>query len=133
VADDLSAKGDAQLVRLALQNLLANAWKFTTCRKDPCIEVGSTEHDGEEMFFVGDNGAGFDMKYADKLFTAFQRLHPAAQFEGTGIGLAIVARVVRRHGGRVCAHAVVDQGATFSFNLHSNLHGDPHPDTKAAL
>ncbi|GAA0926360.1 hypothetical protein Vau01_116800 [Virgisporangium aurantiacum] len=125
VADDLRARGDAQLVRLALQNLLANAWKFTAQRTDPCIEVGSARHDGEEMFFVRDNGAGFDMKYASKLFTAFQRLHAAAQFEGTGIGLAIVARVVRRHGGRVLARAEVDHGATFSFNLHTDTGDAP--------
>ena len=125
VADDLRARGDAQLVRLALQNLLANAWKFTAHRTDPCIEVGSTQHDGEEMFFVRDNGAGFDMKYASKLFTAFQRLHAVAQFEGTGIGLAIVARVVRRHGGRVFANAEVEHGATFFFNLHTDTGDAP--------
>jgi PAS domain S-box-containing protein len=124
VADDLRAHGDAQLVRLALQNLLANAWKFTAHRADPCVEVGSTQHDGETVFFVRDNGAGFDMKYANKLFNAFQRLHPVAQFEGTGIGLAIVARVVRRHGGRVFAHAEVDRGATFFFNLHTDTTQD---------
>ncbi len=124
VADDLRAHGDAQLVRLALQNLLANAWKFTAHRADPCIEVGSTRHDDETVFFVRDNGAGFDMKYANKLFNAFQRLHAVAQFEGTGIGLAIVARVVRRHGGRVFAHAEVDRGATFFFNLHTNTTRD---------
>jgi PAS domain S-box-containing protein len=124
VADDLRAHGDPQLVRLALQNLLANAWKFTAHRADPCIEVGSTQHDGETVFFVRDNGAGFDMKYANKLFNAFQRLHAVAQFEGTGIGLAIVARVVRRHGGRVFAHAEVDRGATFFFNLHTNTTGN---------
>jgi light-regulated signal transduction histidine kinase (bacteriophytochrome) len=125
VADDLRAHGDAQLVRLALQNLLANAWKFTAHRTNPCIEVGSTQHDGERVFFVRDNGAGFDMKYANKLFTAFQRLHPVAEFEGTGIGLAIVARVVRRHGGRVFAQAEIDHGATFSFNLHTTTGDAP--------
>jgi PAS domain S-box-containing protein len=125
VVDDLHAHGDAQLVHLALQNLLANAWKFTCHSRDPCIEVGSTQHDGEQVFFVRDNGAGFDMKYANKLFNAFQRLHAVAQFEGTGIGLAIVARVVRRHGGRVFAHAEVDHGATFFFNLHTNTADAP--------
>ena len=85
-------------------------------RPTPRIEVGRARQDGEDVFFVRDNGAGFDMQYAAKLFDAFQRLHPAAQFEGTGIGLAIVARVVRRHGGRF-ARAEVDRGATFSFNL----------------
>jgi PAS domain S-box-containing protein len=124
VADGLRAYGDPHLVRLALQNLLANAWKFTANRSEPVIEVGSARRDGEGVFFVRDNGAGFDMKYADKLFNAFQRLHPAAEFEGTGIGLAIVARVVRRHGGRVFAEAEVDRGATFSFNLTTAVEAD---------
>ena len=108
-----------QLVRLAMQNLLANAWNFTAKRADALITVGRTERDGEQLFFVRDNGAGFDMQYASKLFNAFQRLHPAAEFEGTGIGLAIVAQVVRRHGGRVFAEAEPDNGATFYFNLLS--------------
>jgi PAS domain S-box-containing protein len=117
VAPELHAYGDPHLVRLALQNLLANAWKFTSHRPHPTIEVGCERHHGQDVFLVRDNGAGFEMKYADKLFTAFQRLHAAAEFEGTGIGLAIVARVVRRHGGRVCAHAEPDRGATFYFTL----------------
>jgi signal transduction histidine kinase len=117
VADGLRGYGDPRLVRLALQNLLANAWKFTANRPDPRIKVGRTTRDGEEYFFIRDNGAGFDMRYADKLFTAFQRLHPAAEFEGTGIGLATVARVVRRHGGDITTYAEPDNGATFYFNL----------------
>jgi PAS domain S-box-containing protein len=117
IADDLCAYGDPQLVRLALQNLLANAWKFTARTADARIEVGSRHHDTGEVFFIRDNGAGFDMQYADKLFTAFQRLHAAADFEGTGIGLAIVARVIRRHGGQVCADAEPGRGAIFSFTL----------------
>jgi len=119
VDQDLRTYGDPRLIRLAVQNLMANAWKFTAHRADAAIEVGRTTRDGEETFFVRDNGAGFDMRYADKLFNAFQRLHPVAEFEGTGIGLAIVARVIRRHGGRVSAEAEVDHGATFFFNLDS--------------
>jgi PAS domain S-box-containing protein len=116
---DLHAYGDQALVRIALHNLLANAWKFTAKRATATIDVGRTRDGDEEVFYVRDNGAGFDMKYAGKLFTAFQRLHATADFEGTGIGLAIVGRVVRRHGGRIFAQAAVDSGATFYFNLAS--------------
>ncbi|GAB7044632.1 MULTISPECIES: sensor histidine kinase [Catenuloplanes] len=119
VADDLTLYGDPHLVRLALQNLLANAWKFTGRCADPAIEVGRCQRGGEDLIFVRDNGAGFDMQYADKLFNAFQRLHSTADFEGTGIGLAIVARVVRRHGGLIFAEAEPGRGATFYFNLMS--------------
>ncbi|MFC4065311.1 sensor histidine kinase [Actinoplanes subglobosus] len=119
----LTAEADPHLLRLALQNLLANAWKFTGKRAEAVIEVGRTERSGETYFFVKDNGVGFDMAYAGKLFDAFQRLHTTADFEGTGIGLAIVARVVRRHGGRVFAEAGVDSGATFFFNLMSGVKG----------
>jgi signal transduction histidine kinase len=117
VEDDLHGQADPQLVRLMMQNLIANAWKFTGHKADAIIEVGHCDRDGEPLFFVHDNGAGFDMQYADKLFTAFQRLHPAAEFEGTGIGLAIVARVVHRHGGRIFAEAEPGQGAQFYFSL----------------
>jgi PAS domain S-box-containing protein len=123
VAENLTLYGDPHLVRLAVQNLLANAWKFTGQRDDPAIDVGNCHRDGEEFVFVRDNGAGFDMHYADKLFNAFQRLHSTADFEGTGIGLAIVARVVRRHGGRIFAEAAPDRGATFYFNLMSAREG----------
>jgi PAS domain S-box-containing protein len=133
VADDLRAYGDPQLIRMALHNLLANAWKFSGKRDDPVIEVGRTVHDGEEMFFVRDNGAGFDMRYAGKLFGAFQRLHPVAEFEGTGIGLAIVARVIHRHGGRIFADAEIGNGATFTFNLTSAVRDEAPAAAPAAL
>ncbi|TDO36954.1 sensor histidine kinase [Paractinoplanes brasiliensis] len=117
VPDGLAVEADPQLLRLALQNLLSNAWKFTGKRSDAIIEVGQVVRSGETFFFVRDNGVGFDMAYAGKLFDAFQRLHTTSDFEGTGIGLAIVARVVRRHGGRIFAEAEVDRGATFYFSL----------------
>ncbi|BEL06288.1 hypothetical protein Q0Z83_044790 [Actinoplanes sichuanensis] len=119
VSDGLTVEADPHLFRLALQNLLANAWKFTATRDNAVIEVGRTVHSGDSYFFVRDNGVGFDMAYAGKLFDAFQRLHTTSDFEGTGIGLATVARVVRRHGGHIFAEAEVDRGATFYFNLMS--------------
>ena len=109
--------GDSQLLRLALDNLLGNAWKFTGNVAEAKIEMGVTEQDGTKAYFVRDNGAGFDMAYADNLFAPFRRLHKASEFPGTGIGLASVQRVIRRHGGRVWAEAKVGQGATFYFTL----------------
>lgn len=117
IAEGLVANGDARLLQVVLENLLGNAWKFTQKRVDPTIEFGTLEQDGQAVFFVCDNGAGFDMAYADKLFGALQRLHAMTEFEGTGIGLATVARIIRRHGGQVWAAATVGQGATFYFTL----------------
>ncbi|HVH44952.1 MAG TPA: ATP-binding protein [Labilithrix sp.] len=117
VAPDLTAQADASLVRIALENLLRNAWKFTGKTKDPKIEVGSKRVGLETAYFVRDNGVGFDAKHADRLFRAFQRLHSTADFEGTGIGLAIVQRVVHHHGGRVWAEGAVNEGACFYFTL----------------
>ena len=102
---------------MALENLLNNAWKFTSKQPHARIAFGQTQVDQELACFVQDNGVGFDMAYADKLFGAFQRLHRASEFEGTGIGLVTVHRVVQRHGGRVWAEAEVGQGATFYFTL----------------
>ena len=101
-----------------LQNLLVNAWKFTSRKPEAHIEVGVERRDGAAAYFVRDDGAGFDAKYVDKLFTPFQRLHAAEEFPGTGVGLATVARIVRRHGGSVWAEGAVDCGATFYFTLH---------------
>ena len=113
------AKGDARLVRIALTNLLGNSWKFTRVRQLAHISFGGETRDGESVFFVKDDGVGFDMRYADKLFGAFQRLHSTTEFEGTGIGLATVQRIVHRHGGRVWAESVVGKGTTFFFTLPS--------------
>jgi DNA-binding response OmpR family regulator len=116
VADRLEAEGDDRLMTIALENLLGNAWKYTGQRPRARIEVGMLG-DGSQTFFVRDNGAGFDMTYAGKLFGMFQRLHTNSEFEGTGIGLATVHRVIRRHGGRIWAEAAVGQGATFFFTI----------------
>lgn len=117
IQPDLVASADAQLVGIVLTNLLGNAWKFSRKTADPCIELGSREVDGQRTFFVRDNGVGFDMAYADRLFGAFQRLHPSKDFEGTGIGLATVQRIIHRHGGRIWAESVPLQGTTFYFTL----------------
>ena len=117
VADKLVTQADSQLLRVLLENLLGNAWKFTSKSPTAKIEVGQINNGNEAVYFVSDNGAGFDMEYAKKLFAPFQRLHSAAEFEGTGIGLATVHRVVSRHGGRVWVDAAIGHGAKFFFTL----------------
>jgi signal transduction histidine kinase len=118
VKPGLVTNGDPKLLRIMMENLLANAWKFTGPCPDPRIEFGALPGDnGEPVFYVRDNGAGFDMKHAGRLFTPFQRLHSEADFPGTGVGLATVQRVVRRHGGTVWAQSKVSEGATFFFTV----------------
>ncbi len=117
------AQGDPQLLRAALENLLGNAWKFTGTREAGRVTFGSTVQKGATVYYVSDNGAGFDMAYAAKLFTPFQRLHSASEFAGTGIGLATVQRIVTRHGGRIWAEGHVGQGASFFFTLSDNAQG----------
>jgi PAS domain S-box-containing protein len=117
IDDGLEVEGDARLLTAALDNLLGNAWKFTGKCPHPRVEVGRQTQGGRSVFFVRDNGAGFDQAYAQKLFGAFQRLHSTTEFDGSGIGLATVQRIVRRHGGRVWAQGEVGRGATFYFTL----------------
>jgi light-regulated signal transduction histidine kinase (bacteriophytochrome) len=118
VEPKLVVEGDAPLLRVVLTNLLGNAWKYTGKTATAKIEFGAvTNADGATDFFVRDNGAGFDMAYAGKLFGAFQRLHTFTEFPGTGIGLATVQRIIRRHGGQVRGEGLPDKGATFYFSL----------------
>jgi signal transduction histidine kinase len=114
---DVVAEGDPALLRAVLDNLLGNAWKFTSARPDGRISFGCSVQDGQRVFFVKDDGAGFDMAHASKLFAPFQRLHQAGEFPGTGIGLATVQRIVQRHGGRIWAEGKVHEGAAFYFTL----------------
>jgi signal transduction histidine kinase len=120
IQDRLMGEADRRLMRVMLDNLLGNAWKFTSKTMDPRIEFGAEQREGIPAYFVRDNGAGFDMAYAEKLFHPFQRLHHDSEFTGTGIGLATVHRIVSRHGGRVWAQGRVDGGATFFFTLDAN-------------
>ena len=117
IAAGIIINGDRRLLQIVLENLLANAWKFTGKRSQARIEVGVMQYEGQQVYFVRDNGVGFDMTYAERLFGAFQRLHSSNEFPGTGIGLATVGRIIHRHGGRVWANGAVGQGATFYFTV----------------
>lgn len=117
ISDGLQVEGDPNLIEIMLRNLLGNAWKFTADQSRARIEVAASSMGGERVYYVRDDGAGFDMAYAGKLFGAFQRLHTEREFEGTGIGLATVKRIVTRHGGRIWAEGAVGMGATFYFTL----------------
>ena len=123
IDEGLRAVGDPALLELVLRNLIANAWKFSAKQDEPRIRIGSVEQDGTRAFFVRDNGAGFDPRYADKLFIPFQRLHTVDDFPGSGIGLAIVGRIIARHGGRIWAESSPGDGAVFYFTLPD------HPDS----
>ncbi len=117
IAPELQSQSDPRLMHVVLDNLLGNSWKFTSKKAHARIELGKTDSNGSSAFYVKDNGAGFDPAYSARLFGAFQRLHSAAEFPGTGVGLATVQRIIRRHGGRIWAESAVDQGATFYFTL----------------
>jgi PAS domain S-box-containing protein len=117
IQDGVTVFGDERLLRIALENLLGNAWKFTSKTENPLISFSSTKNNGKTVYSIKDNGAGFDMRYADKLFGAFQRLHSTTEFEGTGIGLATVQRIIARHGGKIWAESEVGKGAVFYFTI----------------
>lgn len=116
---DVTAEADSRLMRVAFENLIGNAWKFTEKTPNARIEFGSSPREGETVYFIRDNGAGFDMQYVDRLFTAFQRLHGERDFKGSGIGLATVSRIIRRHHGAIWAEGEPGHGATFYFTLAS--------------
>jgi len=117
VSSGIELTGDSGLIRILLENLLGNAWKYSQKTESPAIEFGVVEQENKRVFFLKDNGVGFDMHYAYKLFVPFQRLHSLDDFEGTGIGLATVKRIVQRHRGRIWAESSLQKGATFYFTL----------------
>jgi light-regulated signal transduction histidine kinase (bacteriophytochrome) len=126
IEEGLTLRADKALIRIALLNLMQNSWKFTGRTWQPVIRVGAEDRDGGKVYFVADNGVGFDMAHAGHLFGAFRRMHHAADFPGTGVGLAIVERIIRRHQGSIWADAALDEGATFFFTVAqpgSDAHG----------
>jgi light-regulated signal transduction histidine kinase (bacteriophytochrome) len=127
-----ACQADPGLLKQVYANLLSNAFKFSSKQEFAKVEIGYEMVNGGEAYYIRDNGVGFDMRYADKLFGVFQRLHLADEFEGTGVGLAIVQRIIHRHGGRVWAQAEVDKGATFYFTLpggEDNHPAEDHPES----
>jgi PAS domain S-box-containing protein len=127
IAPGIIGVGDGSLVRVALENLIGNSWKFTSRLAKARIEFGAVDSNGATVYYVRDNGAGFDMAYVDRLFSAFHRLHTAEEFPGTGIGLPTVQRIVRRHGGTVWAEAEINEGATFWFTLAPPMTSETAP------
>jgi PAS domain S-box-containing protein len=117
IQDNLVVNGDRHLLEMALKNLISNAWKFTSKKPNAEIEIGRTKKADKDVYYIRDNGAGFDMKYAEKLFVPFQRLHKKDEFKGTGIGLGIVARIIHRHGGHIWGEAEEGKGAVFYFTI----------------
>lgn len=130
IQPEMYIMADPQLMEVALDNLLGNAWKYTKYEKFPKIEIGYYVENGHTIYFIKDNGAGFDERYAKNLFTAFQRLHSPEQFEGTGIGLATVSRIIHRHHGDIWAKSTLEEGATFYFTLYDNR---PQPGETASF
>jgi signal transduction histidine kinase len=131
IEPSLSINADLALMRIAMQNLLQNAWKFSSKTNKPTIRIGALERNGKTVYFVADNGVGFDMAHADSLFGAFQRLHHVDDFPGTGIGLAIVQRIIRRHAGKIWAEAKEGEGATFFFSVKESENGSDEQDHPA--
>ncbi|MDD4310325.1 MAG: ATP-binding protein [Candidatus Cloacimonetes bacterium] len=122
VEPDMLVWGDKKMLEVVMENLLDNAWKFTGLIPEAQIKVGKTTKDGNTVYYVQDNGAGFEMAYAEKLFGAFQRMHKPTQFAGVGVGLAMAQRIILRHGGKIWAEAAVSEGATFYWTLRRNVH-----------
>jgi len=120
IQQGLYAKADHNLIKIAMENMISNAWKFTSRNEKASIEFGSMKENGKNVFFLKDNGVGFDQTFSDKLFTVFSRLHRASEYPGTGVGLATVKRIINKHGGEVWAYGEVDKGATFYFTLSDN-------------
>jgi signal transduction histidine kinase len=123
IAELPEVQADEGLIRVALDNLIRNAWKYTSRHEQACIEFGAVNRRGEIVYYVKDDGAGFDPKLNDQLFQPFHRLHSRSEFPGTGIGLATVERILARHGGRIWAEGAVEKGATFWFTLKSGAAG----------